>query len=87
MANSDGLQPGDVHIELTGIRSQDSQGVPHVGARIMILLSVEAFDQLVDRKVVGARAGRNLVVTQHRAEIRDAAGQLSVVEVDIGRDG
>jgi hypothetical protein len=87
MSQGDGLQPGDIHIEVTGIRSNDSHGVPHVGARIMIRLSADAFDRLVERKVVGAKAGRNLVVTQHRAEIRDAAGQLSVVEVDIGRDG
>ncbi|MBA3743343.1 hypothetical protein [Sporichthya sp.] len=87
MVQGDGLHPGDVHIEVTGIRTDDSQGLPHVGARIMIRLSADAFDQLVERKVVGAKAGRNLVVTQHRAEIRDAAGQLSIVEVDIGRDG
>lgn len=86
MTEGNGLHPGDVHIEVTGIRRNDSQGVPHVGARIMIRLSADAFAQLAERGVVGAQAGRNLVVTQHRAEIRDAAGQLSVVEVDIGRD-
>ncbi len=86
MTDSGSLPAGDMHIEVTGIRANDSKGLPHVGARIMVRLSAASFQQLLDRGATGAIAGRNLVVTQHRAEIRDSEGQLAVVEVDIGWD-
>lgn len=86
MSDPGAATPGDIHVELTGIRANDVKGLPHVGARIVVRLSASAFQQLAESGHTGAAGGRNLVITQHRAEIRDHEGQLAVVEVHIGRD-
>jgi hypothetical protein len=81
MAKDMGLPGGPVHLSLIGFRPDGFAP----GVKIEILLSAEAFAQLLEHGATGAVENSNLVLTEQGAEVRDSSGQLNIKEVMVSR--